>query len=68
MTIILLQDVLDLRARQRKELQLYKEKKEQLERQISYLSRDLQLTEHILRLIEAEQQDNLSIGRKNTRG
>lgn len=63
MKILLLTDVLDLRVRQRKELAYYVEHKEKLERQIAAIARDLQLTEHILRLITAEHKDELSVGK-----
>jgi hypothetical protein len=64
--ILLLTDVLDLRARQRKELAHYQIHKEKLERQIAALARDLQLTDHILRLITAEHKDELSIGKSRS--
>ena len=66
MSIIPIHDVLDLRARQRKELAFYTEKKQQLERHLSILHRDLQLTDYIIRLIESEHQDEHSINGKRT--
>jgi hypothetical protein len=65
MSIILLADVVNLRARQRKELSFYTEKKAEIERKLATLHRDLQLTDHILKLIQGEHKDELSLGRKD---
>lgn len=53
--IILLADILDLRARQKKELAFYTEKKEKLEQKLYFINKEIELTEMILKMIEKEQ-------------
>lgn len=65
MSIIILTDVLDLRARQRRELAFYRQHKIDIEQKLSRLARDLELTDYILSLITAEHHNELSIGPHN---
>jgi hypothetical protein len=55
MTILLLSDLLNRRARKQKELLFYMEQKELLERKLISLRREINLTDEILRLIQREQ-------------
>lgn len=59
--IILIQDLLDQRKRKQQELAFYLAKKEELEKKLKWLKRDLDLTEHILKLIETEKIEEIKI-------
>lgn len=54
MTILLIQDILDSRARAKKELAFYTGKKTELEKKLNDLRRELNLTDRILKLLEKE--------------
>jgi len=56
--IILLTDIKEKRQRQLKELAMYLKKKEELEKRLEYIRRDLQLTETIIKMIQKENSAN----------
>jgi hypothetical protein len=55
MTVLLLTDLLNSRARKQKELLFYTEQKEALERKLFDIRRELNLTDRILRMIRKEE-------------
>ena len=56
--IILLSDVQEQRKRRLKEIEMYTQKKKNLEFKIEILRRDLQLTELLIKMIEKETSAN----------
>lgn len=57
-TIILLTDVLEHRKRKKAELEFYLEKKEQLEKKLSYIRHEINLTDYIIKIIEKEKEND----------
>ena len=61
MTIVLLSDALEIRARQQRELTFYLTKRAEIERRLFNLRQELNLTDKILAIIRKERQNELSI-------
>jgi hypothetical protein len=52
--IILLDEIIEHRKRKEKELKFYLEKREELERKLFWIQKDIELTDTILKMIEKE--------------
>jgi len=63
MTILLLRDLLDIKARKQRELAFYTDKKTELETTLCLIRRELNLTDRILRMIKAEELQEINDGR-----
>jgi hypothetical protein len=55
MTILLLQDLIDVRKRKKQELEFYTAQKKVLEARLLIVSHELALTDKILRMIDREE-------------
>jgi len=56
--IILLSDIMDQRERRLKELEFYSKKKEELERKLLIIQKDLALTDILIKMITKENSAN----------
>lgn len=55
MTIILLQDLYDIRKRKQKELDFYKSQLDELHIKMTFIKHEIKLTEKIIKMIEREE-------------
>ena len=59
-SVILISDIYQLREEKERELRFYKEQLKSLELKLSYIQREVELTNYIISLIEQENIKNLN--------
>ena len=64
--IILISDLLDIRARKLKELQFYSEQLDELKMKMLYIQKEIDLTNQIIKMIETETIMDISLHIKRT--
>lgn len=64
--ILMISDLLDIRARKMKELQFYSEQLEELRLKMLYIQKEIALTNQIIKMIEAETLIDIGLHVKRT--
>ena len=64
--ILMISDLLDIRARKIKELQFYSEQLEELKLKMFYIQKEIELTNQIIKMIEAETVIDIGLHIKRT--
>ena len=64
--ILMISDLLDIRARKMKELQFYSEQLEELRIKMLYIQKEIALTNQIIKMIEAETLIDIGLHVKRT--
>jgi len=64
--ILMISDLLDIRARKMKELQFYSEQLEELRLKMLYIQKEIALTNQIIKMIEAETVIDIGLHVKRT--
>jgi hypothetical protein len=64
--IILISDLLDIRARKLKELQFYSEQLDELKMKMLYIQKEIDLTNQIIKMIETETLMDIGLHIKRT--
>jgi hypothetical protein len=64
--IILISDLLDIRARKLKELQFYSEQLDELKMKMLYIQKEIDLTNQIIKMIETETIMDIGLHIKRT--
>jgi hypothetical protein len=64
--IILISDLLDIRARKMKELQFYSEQLDELRMKMLYIQKEIDLTNQIIKMIETETIMDIGLHIKRT--
>lgn len=64
-TIILLSDIIEQKVRKEKELQYYQKQLVELQEKIHFLSKEVDLTNMIIELIERDNVVDISVERRN---
>ena len=64
--ILMISDLLDIRARKMKELQFYSEHLEELRLKMLYIQKEIALTNQIIKMIEAETLIDIGLHVKRT--
>jgi hypothetical protein len=64
--ILMITDLLDIRARKMKELQFYAEQLDELKVKMFYIQKEIELTNQIIKMIEAETLIDIGLHIKRT--
>lgn len=64
--ILMISDLLDIRARKMKELQFYSDQLEELRIKMLYIQKEIELTNQIIKMIEAETLIDIGLHVKRT--